>query len=105
MAEWLIDAPNEYHTIFAGYLQKMPLMSSRILMATLSDAELSTSNESLLYSVSSFLKSTDKRLAQTAAIFLLICGGTLGKELLLQGLSTQKLPHVKLIQGISKLLS
>jgi len=84
VTEWLIDASNEYQTFLAGYVQGIPLMSSRILMAALSDAEFSTSNGSLLSSVSSFLKSTDKRLAQTAATFLLTCGGTLGRNFLWQ---------------------
>jgi hypothetical protein len=105
VAEWLMDAPNEYQTFFAGYIQNIPLMSSRILMAALSDAEFSTGNGSLLSSVSSFLKSTDKRLAQTAATFLLTCGGSLGSNFLLQTLSTQELPHSQLIKGISELLS
>jgi len=84
VTEWLMDASNEYQTFLAGYVQGIPLMSSRILMAALSDAEFSTSNGSLLSSVSSFLKSTDKRLAQTAATFLLTCGGTLGRNFLWQ---------------------
>lgn len=100
-----MDAPNEYHTFFAGYIQGIPLVSSRILMAALSDAEFSTINGSLLSSVSSFLKSTDKRLAQTAATFLLTCGGTPGRNFLWQVLSTQELPHSQLIKGISDLLS
>lgn len=105
VAEWLMDAPNEYQTFFAGYIQDIPLINSRILMAALSDAEFSTSNRRLLSSVSSFLKSTDKRLAQTAATFLLTCGGTLGRDFLWQTLSTQELPHSQLVKGISELLS
>lgn len=105
VAEWLIDAPNEYQTFFTRYIQTIPLMSRRILIAALSDAEFSTNNESLLSSVSLFLKSTDKRLAQTAATFLLTCGGTLGKEILGVVLSKEEVPHSQLVKGISELLS
>ncbi|MEA5466150.1 hypothetical protein [Leptothoe sp. PORK10 BA2] len=105
IAEWLMDAPHEYQTFFAGYIQTIPSKSVRILIAALSDAEFSTDNSSLVASVSSFIKSTDKRLAQTAAAFLLICGGSLGKDFLFQVLATQELPHSQLVRGISKLLS
>jgi hypothetical protein len=105
LAEWLMDAPNEYQTFFAGYIQDIPLINSRILMAALSDAEFSTNNRSLLFSINSFLNSTDKRLAQTAATFLITCGGTLGRKFLGQTLSTQELPHSQLVKGISELLS
>lgn len=103
IAEWLIEAPNEYQIIFTAYLRSIPFSSGRILLAALSDAGFSTSNEYLLNCVSSFIKSEDKRLAQTAATFLLTCGGNLGKILLSQ-LLTQELPHLQLIQGINKLL-
>lgn len=103
IAEWLIDAPNGYQIIFTAYLQSIPFSSSRILLAALSDADFSTSNEYLINFVSSFIKSNDKRLAQTAATFLLTCGGNLGKIFLSQ-LLTQELPHLQLIQGINKLL-
>lgn len=103
IAEWLIDATNGYQTTFAVYLHSIPLANSQILLAALSDAEFSTSNEYLLNCVSSFIKSDDKRLAQTAATFLLTCGGNLGKIFLSQ-LLTQELPHLQLIQGINKLL-
>lgn len=109
VAEWLIDAPNEYldecQTFLASYIQVIPPTSSRILLAALSNAEFSNSNESLLTSVSLFLKSSDKRLAQTAAAFLLTCGGALGRDFLFQILSTQELPHSQLIKGIIELLS
>ncbi|MBE9155814.1 hypothetical protein IQ265_03050 [Nodosilinea sp. LEGE 06152] len=105
MTEWLMDASHEYQTFFAGYIQAIPSTSAQILIAALSDAEFSTGNDSLLASVSLFLKSTDKRLAQTASIFLLTCGGTLGGDILSQILSTQELPHSQLVRGISELLS
>jgi hypothetical protein len=105
IAEWLMDASHEYQTFFAGYIQTVPLKNVRILMAALSDAEFSTDNGSLIASVSSFVKSTDKRLAQTAATFLLTCGGSLGRDFLFQVLATQELPHSRLVRGISELLS
>lgn len=100
-----MDASHEYQTFFAGYIQTVPLKNVRILMAALSDAEFSTDNGSLIASVSSFVKSTDKRLAQTAATFLLTCGGSLGRDFLFQVLATQELPHSRLVRGISELLS
>lgn len=103
IAEWLIEAPNEYQIIFTAYLRSIPFSSGRILLAALSDADFSTSNEYLLHFVSSFIKSDDKRLAQTAATFLLTCGGKLGRIFLSQ-LLAQELPHLQLIQGINKLL-
>lgn len=105
VAEWLMDAPNEYQTFFAHYIQNIPSTSARILISALSDAEFSNCNESLLTSVSLFLKSSDKCLAQTAAVFLLTCGDALGKDFLFQILSTQELLHSRLIKGITKLLS
>jgi hypothetical protein len=105
IAEWLTDSPKEYQTVFTLYLQKLPLNTSRILIAALSNAEFSTSNENLLSYVSLFLKSTDKNQAQTSATFLLTCGGDLGKNFLQEMLATQELPHLQLVQSISKLLS
>ncbi len=105
VAEWLMDAPNEYQTFFASYIQGIPPTSARIIIAALNNAEFSNTNESLLASVSFFLKSSDKRLAQTAAAFLLTCGDALGKDFLFQILSTQELPHSQLIRGIIELLS
>lgn len=105
VAEWLMDAPNEYQTFFAHYIQGIPSTSARILIAAFSDAEFSNSNESLLASVSLFLKSSDKILAQTAAVFLLTCGDALGRDFLFKILFTQELPHSQLIKGISELLS
>ena len=100
-----MDAPNEYQTFFASYIQSIPPTSARIIIAALNNAEFSNTNESLLASVSFFLKSSDKRLAQTAAAFLLTCGDALGKDFLFQILSTQELPHSQLIRGITELLS
>jgi hypothetical protein len=105
VAEWLMDAPDEYQTFFAHYIQSIPSTSARILIAALSDAEFSNSNKNLLTSVSLFLRSSDKHLAQTAAVFLLTCGDALGRDSLFQILFTEELPHSQLIKGISELLS
>lgn len=105
VAEWTIDAPIEYQILLAVHIQNTCTVSSRILMAVLSDIEFSTKSKILLDSASLFLKSADKRLAQTAATFLIICGGDLGKSILQKTLSSQQdLHHFTLIQGISKLL-
>jgi hypothetical protein len=103
--EWLFDVSNESHALVSKYITLMPPVNLQIFIATLCDGEFSTENESLLYSVSLFLKSNDKHLAQTSATFLFSCGGNLGKQLLLQAISSSELPHVKLIQGIKTLLS
>lgn len=105
IAEWFLDAPYEYQTALAVYLHDIPLKASRILIAALSDASFLTSNSNLLNCVSLFLKNTDKNLAQTAAAFLLTCGGSLGNNLLQKMLETEELPHSQLIQGIRKLLN
>lgn len=100
-----MDAPNEYQTFFAHYIQGIPSTSARILISALSDAEFSNSNKDLLTSVSLFLRASDKDLAQTAAIFLLTSGDALGRDSLFQILFTEELPHSQLIKGIIELLS
>ncbi len=105
VAEWLIDAPSEYLDFLANYIKNLPLANARILLAALSNAEFSTSNKSLLSVASVFIRSTDKWLAQTAATFLLTCGGTLGKDVLSEVLSTEEVPHSQLVKGISEILS
>ena len=82
----------------------MPKKSSRILLASLNDAEFSTNNENLLRTASSFLESEDKYLAQTATAFLINCGDNLGEKFLQELLDKQELPYSKLIQGMKDLL-
>lgn len=57
-----------------------------------------------MISVCQLLYSEDKRLAQTAAIFLLTCVGDLGRDFVFQELSTKKIPHELLIKGLTELL-
>lgn len=57
-----------------------------------------------MISVCSFLYSEDKRLAQTAASFLLTCAGDLGRDFVFQELSTKKIPHERLIKGLIVLI-
>jgi hypothetical protein len=110
VAGWLvniIDEPNdEYQIFFASFIQNIPQKSARTLIGALSNNELSNVNEELLISVSTFLASTDKRLAQTATSFLLTCGDrSRGRHLLSQIMSTQDLPHLLLIKGVIRMLS
>lgn len=105
LASWLLDESGAYHTMLAIYLQYMPLLSQHILLASLSDAEFSTSDEHMMFVAESFLMSDEKRLAQGAAIFLIKCCGPEGTEVLQNELSVQELPHAGLIQGAIKLLS
>lgn len=104
LSEWLINSPDEYQSFFAAYFKTALPEISCILMSVLSDAEFSTTNKNILNSASSSLKSDDKWLAQTAAIFLLTCGAEMGKKLLATSLS-EEMTHSELIKGISKLLS
>jgi hypothetical protein len=104
VGDWLANADVEYHSSIAEYHQLVPPAFWGTLMAVLSDMEFSTESRFLLDSTIYFLESNDKYLAQTAAIFLTYCGGKYGIDLLQQALSTQELPHRKLVQGVSKLL-
>ena len=72
-------------------------------MTVLSYHEFLTSNENLLNYASLFVRSNDRWLAQTAAVFLLTCGDNLGEKYLSNILS-QGVIHSQLIQGISKIL-
>ena len=105
IAEWLMDSPEEYQTALTVYLNNISSTASRILIAALSDAEVKINSKTLLYSISLFLKSKDRHLAQIAATCILTCGGNLGKDILQSMVAAEELPHSKLIQGISRLLS
>jgi hypothetical protein len=103
ITDWLIDSPSDDQTIFATYFKNTSLESSRILMTVMSDEGFLTSNENLLNYVGLLVKSDDRWIAQTAAIFLITCGGDIGENYLLKILS-QGIVHSQLIQGISKIL-
>jgi hypothetical protein len=103
VTEWLIDSHSYDQTIFATYFKNTSLEASRILMTVMSDEGFLTSNENLLNYVSLLVKSDDRWIAQTAAIFLITCGGDIGENYLLKILS-QGVVHSQLIQGISKIL-
>lgn len=105
IAEWLIDNSDEYQSVLSLYIKNMPSESIRILISAFSDAELTINNQYLLYQIGSFVKSSEKRLAQSAAACLLTSGGNLGRKILGDMLEHENLPHRQLIQGISKLLS
>lgn len=108
LSEWLTHDSNElvnYHFFLSDYLQKILAVSSRILLASLSDAEFSTNNKMLLDTVCLFIKSEDIELAQAAVNFLITCGGSFGEALLQEATLTQDLPHSRLVQGMQDLLT
>jgi hypothetical protein len=104
IAEWFVDIPDEYHVLIVSYLNNLPLLPKRILLAALSDAEFLTENEELIYFAGSFLKSSDKRLAQTTANFLLTCCKESGKTLLKKTLDNEEIPHSRFVKGIVELI-
>jgi hypothetical protein len=103
-ANCLLNISNENHILLSIYLNNLPLEARRILISSLNDIRFLTHNVNLLYTISMFLESSDKRLAQISAIFLLSCGGELGKNTLNHIQNTGNLPHAKLIQGIIEIL-
>ncbi|PZO42138.1 MAG: hypothetical protein DCF19_07805 [Pseudanabaena frigida] len=103
VTDWLIDSSSNDQTVFATYFKNTSLEVSRILMTVMSDEGFLTSNENLLNYVSLLVQSDDRWIAQTAAIFLITCGGDIGESYLLKILS-QGVIHSQLIQGISKIL-
>jgi hypothetical protein len=110
VAGWLVniidESNDEYQTFFASYIQNIPQKSAQTLIGAFSDNGLVNVKEDLLVSVGTFLTSTDKGLAQTAAIFLLTCGDrSRGRHLLSKIMSTQELPHLLFIKGIIRMLS
>ena len=105
IAEWLVDSSQEFQRVLTLYFSSMSSRAKRILVAALSDAEITINSRALFDSIGLFLESDDKRLAQAAATYLLNSGGILGKNFLKDVLATKVLPHSKLIQGIIKLLN
>lgn len=103
VTDWLINSSSDDQTLFTTYFKNTSLEASRILMTVMSDEGFLASNENLLNYVSLLVQSDDRWIAQTAAIFLITCGGDIGKNHLLKILS-QGVVHSQLIQGISKIL-
>ena len=103
VTDWLIDSPSDDQTIFATYFKNTSLEVSRILMTVMSDEGFLTRNKNLFNYVGLLVKSDNRWIAQTAAIFLITCGGDIGESYLLKILS-QGVVHSQLIQGISKIL-
>ncbi len=103
--EWLADESDQYQASLAIELQNMPLMARHIIVSVLADTETQINNHHLLETISLFLLSTDKILAQSSAICLLTCGGIVGKEVLQNKLRFDNIPHLQLIRGIIKLFN
>jgi hypothetical protein len=102
VAQYLVDIPLQDHDIIVAILQLLPLSSMRGMIASLSDAEFTTSNENLIHFVASFLKNENKAVAQTSAIFLLSCCGELGEKLI--NAEKDEVPHKRLVNGIIELI-
>lgn len=104
ISSWAVSASSEHHQLVAIFLCSIPLQSSRVLIAALSDASFTTENLELIDCIASFLKSNDRRLAQTATVFLVLCGGDAGTKLLNQTIKSEHLPCLPLVCGIKDLL-
>ena len=104
IVEWLIENPEEYQTSLSVELRKMSAIASRILIVSLRNTEAQINNKYLLDAIGYFLRSPDKVLAQSSATCLLVCGGSLGDNIVQKTLLGQDLPHYQLIQGVIKLL-
>lgn len=104
LVEWLENTIDEHHVYLASFIKGISVEDVRELLSALSNAEFKTDNETLMISVCSFLYSEDKRLAQTAAAFLLTCAGDLGRDFVFQELSTKKIPHAHLVKGLTELI-
>ena len=106
IAGWMEDASTAEENNFAIHLNNLSTKGSHILLSALADAEVQIGSEQLLHTIAGFLRSDDKRLAQSSAVCLLRCGGTLGEKLLrVQLWNPDSLPHVQLILGTINLLA
>lgn len=106
VTEWLIDNLEDYQVALIIRLRSLPEMSIRILISSFCDAEMIIDNQSFLDYLAYLLKSNDKELAQSAASCLLTCGKEKGRKILQYYLENVKeLPHLKLIKGISNILT
>lgn len=105
VTEWVVNTSDAEQAVLATYLQELSPRGARVLVSALADSEVHLQSEQLLWTITSFLDSEDKRLAQAAAVCLLECGGTLGRCILIERMKEAEfIPHAQLIQGIQELL-
>jgi len=106
IAKWMADASGAEQRVLATSFGGLTVRGVRILLSAIADAEVQLRSEHLLHTIAGFLGSEDKRLAQTAGVCLLQCGGGLGGTLLRARLNDPaSLPHIQLILGAIHLLS
>lgn len=106
IAGWVTDASGAEQSVFSTYVSELRPRLARILISAIADAEVALASERLLHTIAGYLGSEDKRLAQTAAVCLLQCGGGLGGTLLRARLNNSaSLPHIHLILGAINLLA
>lgn len=86
-------------------LQTLSPLCNRVLLSLLADTEFTTCNNEILSLVLPYVRSIDKRIAQTSSSFLLICSGIKGQGLLNDLLLEGDIPHTSLIKGIISLLT
>ena len=106
ITDWITEASGTEQATLAAEFRELRSRDVRVLLSALADSEVQLQSERLLHTIAGFLGSDDKRLAQTAAICLLQCGGVLGSTLLQFRLANPaSLPHVELILGAINLLA
>lgn len=104
VVDWFIDAPAVDHNLLINYLTRMPILSKHVLLASFANAEFSTECEYLINEVADCLRSENKRLAQSATAFLLLCCNHQGRLKVNIALESHNLPHKNLIIGIADLV-
>jgi hypothetical protein len=106
IADWVAGASASEQGALSKEISKLPVNSLRILLSGLADSEVTLTSQRLLYAISGFVGSGDKRIAQSATVCLLQCGDALGGALLRTRLNNPAtLPHAQLIVGAIKLLA
>ncbi|MCT0210292.1 MULTISPECIES: hypothetical protein [Synechococcales] len=100
IVDWLMDASDIIHDKAAHYLTKMPDLSKHIFLASLTNAEFSTDCRYLIDFVADMIKSDNRRLAQSATAFLMLCCSGEGVQRVNMALDNESLPHRDLVVGI-----
>ncbi len=105
IVQWASDDKDSKHEILSLFLGLMPDRSKHILLSTLCDYEFSTSSLSLINTVSAFLDTDCKRLAQASASFLCSCSGSTGIGVIDMFIKNKRVKHVDLVLGIVTILA
>jgi len=106
IVEWVTDASATEQAALSAEFHELQPRNLHVLLSALTDSEVQLKSETLRHTIAGVLSSHDKRLAQTAALCLLQCGGRLGKALLQFRLANAvSVPHCDLILGAIKLVT